>query len=481
MADKNQGYDFVYLKNTVGAPLAEALAQMALEQPEDPIDYVGNYLLKFVANERQRTERMIQSRVRKSEVDAAAEAARKKKEVADKAKEALDQAILADNATRELLLNTTDFDVLCKTAIDKIALATHAEACYLGRRVADAEGLNYIQWFAATPSSQCVLERFVAEETGLTFDVMKEIEADPDAPPDADGNPPPPAIPPFVHVENVIREPRIQYFGIPRMGAYLAKGIKYKSYLHGEVAQGDGMPPIESWLVVAVDTLGQARPFTADEIRDFVTWSLTTAEAVELYEKRAAIAQIELRKVDERNVKAKLDAIKETLQANATSVASSIETIEDEAQKSIQEATMKAQLATELLISHLEALHAVGTSLIPFRAPILKTLASGLVLLGGATKAQVINTATKMPSWDKIRLLLGVDGPIARSIQAFQLESLDPSRVAAAKELFGEEPAAEDVELPAPVVLVLHSWIQTVCSSSEALASAKAAQEEQGE
>ena len=54
MADRGYGYDYLYLKNTVGGPLAEALAQLSLDQPEDPVEYVGKFLLKHVANERLR-------------------------------------------------------------------------------------------------------------------------------------------------------------------------------------------------------------------------------------------------------------------------------------------------------------------------------------------------------------------------------------------------------------------------------------------
>lgn len=43
--------DHAYLRSTVAAPLTEAMAQLAILQPEDPVEYLGNYLLKFVENE----------------------------------------------------------------------------------------------------------------------------------------------------------------------------------------------------------------------------------------------------------------------------------------------------------------------------------------------------------------------------------------------------------------------------------------------
>lgn len=48
--------DMAYLSNVVAAPLTEAMAQLAVLQPEDPVEFLGNYLLKFVANEVERQQ-----------------------------------------------------------------------------------------------------------------------------------------------------------------------------------------------------------------------------------------------------------------------------------------------------------------------------------------------------------------------------------------------------------------------------------------
>lgn len=66
------GYDYAYLKETVGTPLTKALAQVALHQPHDPVDYVGNFLLQHVANLR-RQEKVSSYKAKKKEWDAQAE------------------------------------------------------------------------------------------------------------------------------------------------------------------------------------------------------------------------------------------------------------------------------------------------------------------------------------------------------------------------------------------------------------------------
>jgi hypothetical protein len=60
--------------------------------------------------------------------------------------------------------------------------------------------------------------------------------------------------PKYVHIENVIREPAMKFFGIPKLGAYLAVPVTYSTWLHPDgvslvtvetepAADGDGASP----------------------------------------------------------------------------------------------------------------------------------------------------------------------------------------------------------------------------------------------
>ena len=40
-----------YLQSTVGPALIEALAKASVAHPEDPIEYIAHYLLKYKANQ----------------------------------------------------------------------------------------------------------------------------------------------------------------------------------------------------------------------------------------------------------------------------------------------------------------------------------------------------------------------------------------------------------------------------------------------
>ncbi|EQC35039.1 hypothetical protein SDRG_07279 [Saprolegnia diclina VS20] len=478
MAEAAHGYDFVYLKTAVGAPLAEALAQLALDQPEDPIEYVGKYLLKYVANEKKRHERASVTVRRKTDSQVLAEEEAKRNESLRKLKLAHDEALIAESTTRELLQKTDDVDILCKLVISKLLLATGAEACYLGRKVSDAEGANFIEWFASSENSTCVLGKFISEETGFTYDILREVE-DPNATPDEEGNLPPPAIPSFLHVENVIREPRLKYFGIPRMGAYLVRGLRYNMYLHDDIVQlsSDSISTIESWLVIAVDTIGQARPFSPENIEAFLKWSSAFADAFEQYEKRAYTAQVEWKRAEDKEAKGALDELRDAVSTSDARIASVLEPIEDENAKALQEATMKCDaLATIVATKYLTQIGKLAAYLLPFKLPVLRTLSAVLRLVLDAPKDAYLSAATKLPTWDKLRLALEPE-TFASAFQAFNAIEARPSVTQEAKDLLGET-SLDDVEPAGPVVSALFMWLQAACGVVDAIAEAKAREAE---
>lgn len=65
------------------------------------------------------------------------------------------------------------------------------------------------------------------EEESITAAVFKEQEV----PSGEDDAPLPPT---YVYVPDLIKEPRMSYFRLPKLGAYIAYPLKYKSYLKEE-------------------------------------------------------------------------------------------------------------------------------------------------------------------------------------------------------------------------------------------------------
>ena len=73
----------------------------------------------------------------------------------------------------------------------------------------------------------------------ITFDVFvaDEEEEEEEEVELEEGQEPPPKpekLPKFVHVENVLTEERMKFYGVPLLGSYLAVAIKYQSSIHAD-------------------------------------------------------------------------------------------------------------------------------------------------------------------------------------------------------------------------------------------------------
>jgi hypothetical protein len=89
-------------------------------------------------------------------------------------------------------------------------------------------------------------------EEGVTWRVWKELppsEEEEAAEEQADGEeaaPKPPALPEYLHVENVIRDAAVRHFGVPKLGAYLAVPVTYASGIHDDGIGTAAPPPTEA-------------------------------------------------------------------------------------------------------------------------------------------------------------------------------------------------------------------------------------------
>ena len=216
-----------------------------------------------------------------------------------------------------------------QTMLETLKAETGSAAVYLGRRAGEGEDTAVEYFMASEGSAHMIGEKLVAsvdDESGdkaetCTFGVFEppaEEEGDAEAEEGAEAKPPPP--PRVNHVPNVLRsETPVKFFRFPMLGAYLACVLSSESSVHGAAIPDDGglvvveeeegdeaeapaedaeaeggdenkdgaeggedgaeAPPAKEkpkpvWLankvpvqmVVGMDTMGQARPFTAAEI-----------------------------------------------------------------------------------------------------------------------------------------------------------------------------------------------------------------------
>lgn len=375
------------------------------------------------------------------------------------------------------LQHETSVPQLFQRFLDWICAALSAEEAYIGRRCAGPENVEVVHWVASSRANSVTLDKFVSEERGVTFDVFKEAE-DPTAPVDSDGNPLPPAVPKFVHVENVLREPRVQFFHVPKLGAYLTKGLLYHSFLHADVFN-DASPETpnikEDWLVVSLDTMGQARSFTPREIASFQRYCAMLVQSVEELERTLYMKDFERKTTNDDALLHEFHvAYAAQVVVQEENLALQLQSLPED-EKTAKELELRAAFMVYLLANHAPTLAMASTRFVPFKRPVLLTFAAALGLLGHPKQA-LLNPVTKSPSWEKMAPLVE-ESALKACLEAFPAAS--PPVVADAK-LALSEVTRDDVEAASPIAFCFYIWIQAVVAHRESLdALAKLAREQE--
>ena len=330
--------DAAYLRSTVNEALIEALSSMATNLPEDKVEYIGKYLLQYVERKSAQTVRSSEAGEAESKY-AADESINDIKRATDMAKDNEAKAKLARLAEFQATLPTSATSK--QEAMDKV---TAFAADYLGvqgaylsiKRVAGGEGgSEALHYYSASPGQEFVVGKKLVkaaeadgEETparqGLSFDAFKipevpedEAAAAAEAEEGQEGGAPPKPAPkaqPLV-VENCMRERRLKFFGIPRLGSYAAVPITYASVDHVEgcvLGMTEPPPPdpekpdeppvaptptytaakLPNSLILGLDTVGEYRNFTAAEIDTAVSLGDTLVATFELIEAKMFDAHV---------------------------------------------------------------------------------------------------------------------------------------------------------------------------------------------
>ncbi|KAJ0406536.1 hypothetical protein ATCC90586_003515 [Pythium insidiosum] len=471
----NVEFDQAYLRDTVSAPLTEAMAQLAIVQPQDPVEFLGQFLLKYVDNELRKQEL---AKLKQQNGGKAPGFPEYHVYGADMSSDnnahdvKLEQLLAAERSIEGRLRDVKSVPDLFQVYLQWLATTLNAEEAYIGVRTANPAGQQLVHWVASSRGlkSSATVDKFLTEETGVTFDVFKEVE-DPTGATDADGNPLPPAVPRYLHVENVLREPRMKFFHVPKLGAYLTRGLKYKSFLHADVFNESSPeePRIkdDAWLVVSADTMGQARAFTHQEIESFQRSSAQLIQRLEELERDLYRRDAE-RKSTQDDVQLKEFGI-----AFASQVAVQEENLmlqmqslpEDE--KTLKESELRLAFLTYLLVTHAPTLAVASLRVVPFKSVTLSTFAAALTLLGHQRKA-MLNPATQVPSWERIAPLVQEES-LRPALEAFQATAMPPTTDA--KQLLTGITKA-DAEAENSITASLFAWVQAAIAHAEQLEAA---------
>ena len=305
--------DATYLKGTVNEALTEALSAMSVGAPDDKVEYIGRYLLQYVQRKSAQTKYATESGEAESKYAAF--------ECENDIKNSV-EAVRAQEARAKLARLSEFMANLPKTCTSKqdamnqvssfIAEYLSTQGAYIAVKKAAGES-EALYYYSASRGQEFVVGKKlmkpieegdeVAPRQGLSFEAFKIPEVPEEEPP-ADGEEaappkPPPRAQPLV-VENCMREKRCKFFGIPKLGSYLAVPLTYDSVDHVEgCVMGMSEPPaadpenpdappviaeaiftankIPVWIILGMDTVGEYRSFKTGDIETAVAVGDTLA------------------------------------------------------------------------------------------------------------------------------------------------------------------------------------------------------------
>eukprot|EP00607_Mallomonas_marina_P008409 CAMPEP_0182423566 /NCGR_PEP_ID=MMETSP1167-20130531/9601_1 /TAXON_ID=2988 /ORGANISM="Mallomonas Sp, Strain CCMP3275" /LENGTH=513 /DNA_ID=CAMNT_0024602663 /DNA_START=115 /DNA_END=1656 /DNA_ORIENTATION=- len=287
--------DAEYLRKNVNVALMESLASMAIAKPDDCVDYIGKYLLQYVERgalkfkEKDVLDKVINNAV----VYEKEEQIRVKELAEERAKQE------AYDAQLPTFLSTLEGVSISKQdCMDKCTqfLANYLDvpATYIAvkRVVNDIEALYYVS--ANIDQHKVILGQKLVRAAddsdepmrrqGFSFDAFNIPEPS-DEPEEAEEEDeessqeprapkPPPGPQPYI-VDNVMRESRTKFFGIPKLGAFVGIPLPLESIDHDggcQSASGDlhrgpfSKNKISTPMLLCMDTIGKYRSFTPNEI-----------------------------------------------------------------------------------------------------------------------------------------------------------------------------------------------------------------------
>ena len=309
--------DASFLQQHVGPALAKALSEVVVKNPEDAIDFIGNYLIKYAKD----NEELLAESSKIQETQNVQQAAEATVASQNKAKKSLatalatqlqdDEALFTELAEAQARFESPEDGVVkpslgpelrlktlavVQKVIDYVKSRTGANACYLGElRSMPEDGPKFLSYSTTGADSQFLVQDNVSlgepepdeedtpkPETGaLTwtlFDpVHDEPPPEPEMPEDADPETwvapvVPPPLPPKVHVQNVLREERMKFYKFPRKGAYLAARVKYNNSIHAEALNAEHLTadpypePVEGGEEEEGEAAAEEEPAAAEEV-----------------------------------------------------------------------------------------------------------------------------------------------------------------------------------------------------------------------
>lgn len=324
--------DAAYLQHNVGPQLTQALTALLIHQPPDAVHFLGHYLLQYVKH--------IEDTTLQAQRLAALDASLTSKSPHQAHPDQVDISRPSPNdqiSEAELL--------------DAVIRDTKATAAYIAVRDEDE-----LICFVTGEVKGCSLK--AEDNQGVLFDLFQprdsyqtevdEVQAEIDAIPADDDTERAaayaklaavPQYPDLVHIDNILREPRIKFFDLPFIGSFAAAPIRYHSLLEQRLVHK----------ALCVHTMRQSRRFTSTQLDNLKVWAHTYAEILRARESRLFEASSNFRTTlyDAEHIAHAIDAHQDESDAQLEAVDAQHD-LPDE-QKVVAKQKIRAQAAQALL------------------------------------------------------------------------------------------------------------------------------------
>ncbi|CAG9313927.1 unnamed protein product [Blepharisma stoltei] len=242
--------DVSYLKSdAVGKVLSKALGQLYKHQPSNPLHFLGNWLINYASltKNKEISKKKAEETIRlKQKYENAIQDMIKQQE---KSAEEAAKKFQKENDFRTKIESTLDVDDLLTEFANHLKEELDCTGVYIGilekikRPITDLDGEfahvddsapDHIRYIAASAGHEFMIDKTLKEDEGeITYSIWKEEEAEVDKPESEDGDHEKVVEKKakFAYVPDVVNNPKIKFFDVPKLGAYFATPLTYKSCL----------------------------------------------------------------------------------------------------------------------------------------------------------------------------------------------------------------------------------------------------------
>jgi hypothetical protein len=485
--------------------------------------YLGTYLLSYVKGKEAEATRLAnQAKLQ----GLLSEEAEKKTSLATASAKLDSIQKSKEEEETQIAANLPAIDPVLTMLLDR----TKASAVYYGRKETTAGGGTQIQYLKSTQTS--VIGKVLkggdegeepdevgtyASSEGATWPLFQSKEEEETTPNPVEGEDDIVTIktvyPPSVTVSNVIRDSTVKCFAqIPKLGSYLAVPVRYSSCLW-DGGIGDAPPPAEpdaavegeapadpaaepaaepskyapvtqmKECIIALDTCGQGRLFTATERTFAEDWGVKVSTSLEADEGKRwldDIKRLEEMAAGESALAAEIEAAVAAGAAFGGDKVAALPEGSGEEVKALADAAGKLEAAYSAAEVGRNTIGVVGMQCnIPPRAEVLTVLSTALSICGdlGGGHTDPLNGKQ---DWSLIRQNAGES--MWAKMKAFEPASLAASRVEALKAgLESLDPSTiawGHVNPQCAGVGAILKWCQAAIANSEAYAALKDKEEE---